>query len=86
MNTHKDSNLGGSWDQAPDERRNPQCLGRSQGRHEGGRATMNSFSATVLHEAASSDNFSKEGGCRGAPVSDEAQGNKSVKQILTIID
>ena len=86
-----DTNLGGSWDQAPDERRNPQCLGRSQGRHGDGRATMNSFSATVLHEAASSDKisekisdasdkFSKEKGCQEAPVSGDSNDDKPVKE------
>ena len=60
---HSLTTLGGSGDHAPDD-------GMQSGRSRlfDGRATMNSFSATVTLEAASSDKFSKEGGCRKAPL------------------
>ena len=47
-NFQTDTDLGGSWDRAPDERRKPQCLGRSQGRHGDGRATT-TYSTAIIH-------------------------------------
>ena len=85
---HSLTTLGGSGDHAPDD-------GMQSGRSRlfDGRATMNSFSATVLHEAASSDKisekisdasdkFSKEKGCQEAPVSGDSNDDKPVKKKL----